>query len=157
VERSIAVQSQSERTLRIRSGRDRIVIILHRIVIGALLLFCGLPVFGETFYVSATGNDSNGGRTIDTSWRTIDGAMKRIAPGDRIQVRGGVYHESINLDGAHSGTPAAPKVIEAYPGETPILDGKGVASRYPLSFGGDPYSHTPGASYWVVDGLTIRD
>ena len=119
-----------------------------------------LPAFvsaAQTYYVAADGSDSNSGTSLSAPWRTIGRAVKSIAPGDRIQVRAGVYNEHLELSAEDSGTPDAPKVLEAYPGEKPTLDGTGLEHRYGIDLGGDPYAKTPGASYWVVDGFAVRN
>lgn len=110
----------------------------------------------QTYYVATNGSDANVGTSTSAPWRTINQAVKRIASGDRIQVRGGVYNEYIWLSAQDSGTPEAPKVLEAYPGEKPVLDGTGLEWRYGVDLGGNPGSKTPGASYWVIDGFAIR-
>ncbi|MGQ0665536.1 MAG: DUF1565 domain-containing protein [Nitrospiraceae bacterium] len=99
------------------------------------------------FHVATTGNDSNPG-TQNMPWRTIQHAADVVNPGDVIAVHGGIYTESVHL--IRGGTVGNPITFEAYPGETPIMDG--------TTLGG------PVAGFWVdeapnviIDGFTITN
>lgn len=65
------------------------------------------------------GDDAGDG--IRTPWRTLAHAVTRLAPGDTLYLRGGVYYEAVEVTAA--GTATAPITIRAAPGELAILDG----------------------------------
>ncbi len=74
-----------------------------------------------TYYVDASnGNDSSSG-TVDAPWATIRKAVASLQPGDTVLVRGGIYRESITIN--INGTADQRVTIQAYPDETPILEG----------------------------------
>ncbi len=75
-------------------------------------------------YVSVQGNDNNNG-TIDSPWRTIQKGIGVLKAGDTLFVREGVYAEAVNIGTYNSGNENAPVVVKAYPGESPVIDGKG--------------------------------
>lgn len=85
------------------------------------------PVKGRPFASGAelivdgkTGDDSNGG-TRAKPLRSIGEAIRKAGPGTTIYIRGGVYREPVYL--AARGTAEAPITIQAWPGESVILDG----------------------------------
>jgi hypothetical protein len=80
---------------------------------------------GLDFYVSAAGKDSNPG-TLELPWRTIQHAANMAIAGDTVFVRGGTYHELVNIAGAGSASAGA-LVFRSYPGEHAVLDGTGVS------------------------------
>ncbi|MFB9900590.1 right-handed parallel beta-helix repeat-containing protein [Cerasicoccus arenae] len=55
------------------------------------------------------------------SFDSIQKAVDVALAGDRIQLREGVYHESVYIDGKHA-DPANPIVLEGTPGERVVLD-----------------------------------
>jgi phage baseplate assembly protein W len=73
-----------------------------------------------TYYVSTSGNDSNPG-TIGSPWRTIQKAANTAAAGDTVNVRGGTYAETIEVN--VSGSSGAFITFQSYTGETAIIDG----------------------------------
>ncbi|AZN39570.1 right-handed parallel beta-helix repeat-containing protein [Paenibacillus albus] len=77
----------------------------------------------RSFYVAATGNDSNPG-TLDAPWRTIQKAANSVLPGDTVFVRGGVYSEFVSVKA--SGNSTGYITFQNYANETPILDGSGL-------------------------------
>ena len=93
--------------------------------IRAILLAAGLfgaaVVSAAEFYVSPTGSDEARG-DIDTPLRSIAHAVGKMRPGDTVFLRGGRYHERVELDGL-KGSVEKPYVIQAYPGEKVTLDG----------------------------------
>lgn len=78
-----------------------------------------------TYYVSPTGNDASPG-TLSQPWRTLPYAVSRAFAGDTVMIRAGSYRPSGGaqyvMQLTRSGTPAAPIVFQAYPGESPVLD-----------------------------------
>jgi len=75
-----------------------------------------------TYYVATTGSNSNPG-TLDQPFATITHAVTKVAPGDTINVRGGVYYLSSGAWIGVNGTANARIVIQSHPGERAILDG----------------------------------
>jgi hypothetical protein len=84
------------------------------------------PPNGNSWYVSATGSASGDG-SIANPW-DIDTALAQpstVHPGDTIWIRGGKYGggQSNSVIYSHLvGTPTAPIVVRAYPGERAIID-----------------------------------
>jgi hypothetical protein len=77
---------------------------------------------GRTYYVSPSGNDANPG-TEAQPWRTIQKAADTMMAGDTVYIRGGTYSEQVIPQ--HSGGVSGGYITyAAYPGETPIIDGK---------------------------------
>lgn len=76
---------------------------------------------GRLIYVSSSGNDNNSG-SISKPLRTIQAAVDRATSGDTIYVRQGTYAEAVRI--ARSGTSGNPITIRAYPGESPVIDGR---------------------------------
>ena len=76
---------------------------------------------GPAYYVdSAHGDDASDGAAAKP-WKTMQHGVRQLKPGDTLYLRGGIYHETVNL--TRSGTEESPIVIAAYPGELPVLDG----------------------------------
>jgi len=73
-----------------------------------------------TYYVSVEGKDTNPG-TYEEPFKSINGALRKIVPGDTVLVRGGVYYEKISFP--KSGTPSKRITIKAFPEERPVIDG----------------------------------
>ena len=76
------------------------------------------------YFVATTGNDASPG-TQSQPWRTIGKAARTVTAGDTVYVRGGVYAEQVIL--SRSGAQDNPIRFLAYPGETPIIAGDGLA------------------------------
>ncbi len=107
---------------------------------------------GVAFYVSTSGSDSNSG-TIGSPWRTIQHAANSVNAGATIDVRGGVYNESVSIPTSGSAT-AGYIVLQSYPGETAIVDGTGVPCCG-LSVKG--LFNLVNRSYVIVAGFEIRN
>jgi hypothetical protein len=104
-----------------------------------------------TFYIdSNTGDDANSG-TRNKPFATFSRATAYLHAGDTLIVRGGTYHEWVQLN-RRDGTPSRPIVITAYPGETPIIDGQNA-----LPGNGNYGLVQITAKYYYVAGLTIRN
>ena len=91
--------------------------------------------------------------SIDAPWRTLTYAAGRLAAGDVLYLRDGIYREKVKF--RNSGTAAAPIRISAYPGEHPVIDGNNYTLPAPTS----RYSQlvTFSGSYVQADGLEVRD
>jgi hypothetical protein len=72
------------------------------------------------YWVSPSGDDANPG-TVGSPWRTLQHAADSVSPGDVVQVRAGVYQETLQIE--KDGRQDEPIQFEAYPGEIPIIEG----------------------------------
>jgi hypothetical protein len=110
--------------------------LIHGIIMGCAMLiasFIGLqaaPFASSTmeaiirpsvFYVSLEGEDTNPGSLV-RPWRTIQHAVNAVSPGATINVREGIYSESVTLRVSGSSTGGF-ITLRSYPGENAVLDG----------------------------------
>lgn len=108
------------------------------------------PANGQVFYVSSSsGNDGNDGLSSGQPWKTLQGALRRVQPGQTILVMNGEYRELKAAGIAHytvdrGGTAGNWVKIAAAPGHSPTI----VASQ-----GSGLSIHAP---YVEVSGLTVR-
>lgn len=100
-----------------------------------------------TWYVATSGNDANTG-SLAAPFRTINKAASRVAPGDIVEVRGGVYNGTVTI--ASKGTAAARIIFRSYAGETAIIDGTGTAPDTNLVL-------LYGAEYIDFTGFEVRN
>lgn len=105
--------------------------------------------YGESFYVSTEGDDYANPGTIDRPWGTIQKAANSVEPGDTVYIRGGTYHEIVDLQ--VSGTSKSYITFTSYPGETAIIDGTGLGGYYQCLF------NVNAQSYIVVKNLSITN
>lgn len=77
-----------------------------------------------TWYVAASGNDASAG-SLASPFRTITKAASRVAAGDIVEVRGGVYNEVVKI--SSKGTASARITFRPYGGEVATIDGTGSA------------------------------
>ncbi|GJD75738.1 right-handed parallel beta-helix repeat-containing protein [Methylobacterium goesingense] len=124
----------------------------------------------KALHVAPYGKDEDepGHGTLKRPYATLHHAYARAGAGDTILLRGGVYGFGGRSSGwvlaGGGGVPGRPLRIEAYPGETPVLDGsdlrppdgpyaawpsRGTAGGFPLVFWDTPYVE--------VAGLTVRN
>jgi hypothetical protein len=86
------------------------------------------PATGKSYFVdpSPVGNDSNPG-DFDRPFGSIQHAFDTLKAGDTVYLRGGYYAlaRAATLTGP-GGAPGRWITISAYPGETPLIDGRGV-------------------------------
>jgi parallel beta-helix repeat protein len=117
----------------------------------AAVVVCAVLLAGSadaaTYYVAANGSDSANG-AIATPFRTLARASSVLKPGDVLNVRGGVYNESAQINA--KGTAAARITIRAYPGENPIFDGKGHSRNQNVIT-------LAGAAYIDLSGFEVRN
>jgi hypothetical protein len=97
------------------------------------------------YYVSPSGDDGNAG-TIGSPWRTLQHAADSISVGDVLQVRAGVYRETLQI--RKDGRPDLLIQFEAYPGETPVIEGREFGQQTCVSISG---------SYVKFKGFEIRN
>lgn len=77
-------------------------------------------LLSNTWFVAPWGAASNPG-SISAPFQTIQEAANVAEPGDHVEIRAGVYHETVTP--AHSGSPGAPITYEAYDGENVTVSG----------------------------------
>src|SRR3984893_8230177 len=106
---------------------------------------------GTTYYVSPSGSDTNPG-TIGAPWRTIQHAAGTIHAGATVDVRAGVYNESVSI--AVSGSSSSAYIVfQSYPGELAIVDGTGVSCCGGSTKG---LFNITNQSYLIISGFEIR-
>ncbi|MFN6516357.1 MAG: choice-of-anchor Q domain-containing protein [Nostoc sp. CreGUA01] len=104
----------------------------------------------KTYYVSATGNDSNNGLTTTTAFRTLQRAANSVsAPGDTVYVMNGTYTRTdspkeILVIWHKHGTPTAPITFKAYPGHKPVIKSQ---NSFAINIAG--------SSYVIIEGLEL--
>ncbi|HEX6358778.1 right-handed parallel beta-helix repeat-containing protein [Actinophytocola sp.] len=81
------------------------------------------PPTGTELYVATNGNDTNPG-TLAQPLRTIQRAVDLAQPGHTIQIRGGTYAPSTNIQILKNGTASQPITMRNHAGERVILDGE---------------------------------
>ena len=74
---------------------------------------------GKTFYVSASGDDSDKG-TLSQPFKTIQKGLDVARAGDTVIVRAGVYAGNVTF--RYSGEKGRPITLKNYPGERAIID-----------------------------------
>ena len=100
-----------------------------------------------TYYVSASGRDSNGGTSSIAPFKTIKKAMLLTNPGDIVNVMDGTYPPfMISRSGSATGGYIT---YQAYTGQHPVIT-KGTAwDNIQL------YSSSGGPSYIIISGFTV--
>ncbi len=98
------------------------------------------------YYVATMGNDANPG-TFAAPFRTIQRACNTVNMGSLIYIRGGTYREKVTL--TRGGDADKWIIIRNYPGETPVIDGTGIA------FTGSSLVELSGVGYVRVIGLHV--
>ena len=78
-----------------------------------------LASLGNTYYVSATGDNANNG-SRGAPFKTFQFATGKLQAGDELQIFGGVYSEPLVIPNV--GNVGAPITFRAVPGETPVID-----------------------------------
>ena len=78
----------------------------------------------QTYFVSLTGDDSNPGTSMGQPFRHVRRGVDELKdPGDVLQIREGVYVESVVVDGLVGGTDSDSKIIiKAFDGEDVVID-----------------------------------
>ena len=106
-----------------------------------LILILTIQSFGQTYYISNSGNDSNDGLSTSTAWRTTDklhSMWSSIVAGTNVLFERGGEWSPVNLDGrkgvieipdGKQGTTNSPIYFGAYgTGDDPIIDGSQAAT-----------------------------
>jgi hypothetical protein len=112
----------------------------------------------STITVATDGDDANPG-TLASPLKTIQAAVDKATPGTVIQIRGGTYAPSTNVQVNANGTASAPITMRAYGTEKVVVDGENmpytpgaVGSSIPRAERGA--LHVEG-DYWRFEGLEI--
>ena len=88
-----------------------------------------LKVLPLTYYVSASGTDSNDGRTQLTAWVTVQKAAGTMVAGDNVIVGAGNYNNApVNV--TTSGTSTYPITFQAAGGARPVVQGFQITASY---------------------------
>jgi hypothetical protein len=120
-------------------------------IISLTLLYSALAS-ATTYYVSTSGSNSNSGLSTSSAWRNIQYAADHVTAGDTVQVLGGTYNETVNI--AVSGSATAGYItFENYSGQTPAVDGTG------LAIPGNQFGlfNIASQSYVIIKGFEIRN
>ncbi|MBU0730446.1 MAG: right-handed parallel beta-helix repeat-containing protein [Proteobacteria bacterium] len=86
-----------------------------------IFLLFSAQAFAQEFFVSPQGNDKAGAGTIIHPWKTISKGVKKLRPGDILNIREGVYRESVRLK--ITGSHEQPITIRNYKDEKVVLTG----------------------------------
>lgn len=87
----------------------------------ALLLSVSVA-WSATMFVATTGNDSTGDGSIGNPYLTITNGLTKLSAGDTLFIRGGNYHEKLDL--ATDGASNSVITVSGYSNETVRLDGE---------------------------------
>lgn len=108
---------------------------MKTLLLAGLLCCClqhAAPVFGATYYLSASGNDNNAGTSLAAAWRTIQKLNTiQLQPGDSVLLEGGaVFTGTVYLDADDAGTALLPVYAGSYgSGRAIIQAGNGFGIR----------------------------
>ena len=116
------------------------------------LVSLGNYAIAKDYYVAPNGNNNNNG-SIASPWKTINHAVnfRALKGGDRVLIRQGVYRESVVMTKA--GNTNQRIIVKNYPGETPVINGKGLT--YDYNWREYTGLFNVRASYVTVDGLKV--
>lgn len=106
---------------------------------------------GKTYYVSPQGKDNNDG-SLGRPYKTIQKGLDEIKPGDTLEIRGGVYHETTDVYNKH-GSSNAWFTVKNYKNEEVTMTGD-----YKVNWGGKiaPDAITlNNSSYWKIQGIKM--
>ena len=90
-------------------------------------------------YLSPDGNNDGPG-TKAQPWRTFNYALPLLRAGQTLYVRGGTYREQLTQVKIKDGTESRRIVVQAYPGERPVIQGVLWLWR---------------PAYWTIDGVNV--
>jgi len=117
-----------------------------------LLLLAMLGMFvgtqATTYYVAPDGSGSS--YTLDSPGKFTSTVIGKLQAGDVLMLRGGQYDLKSNLSISRNGTAEKMILIQAYPGEKPILDFREQAN------GKGNNGLTIKGNYLHIKGLTVR-
>jgi hypothetical protein len=116
-------------------------------------------LLSTSWFVSPSGKDTNTG-SISSPFLTIQRAANVAVAGDHVEIRAGVYHETVTPK--HSGTASAPITFEAYNGEKVTVSGADRVTSW-TKYSGNIYSASmpwdlgTGNNEVFVDGRAINE
>ena len=121
-------------------------------------LFLASAAHSATYYVAPNGDDGGVGQSLSSPLRTIQGAVKRVQPGDTIELRAGTYHGATI---SHPGRENAWIRLKPHNHEKVLLQGNGRGPTlyfYHRSCDEDEANTGQAcqAMYWIVEGLEIQ-
>jgi hypothetical protein len=114
----------------------------------AFFLLC-CAAWCADYYVAPSGDDANDGSAA-RPWATLQAAVARIAPGDTVIVRAGVY---AGFRASTAGRAHARLTIRAAAGERVVLDRPGPQNRHNSTIEIEDFSGR--ANYWVIEGFEV--
>lgn len=122
------------------------------LVLSALTISPPEVLYARTYYVAPDGDDANPG-TIEAPFATVKKAHDNDAlqPGDVIYLRGGTYYPSERTLFNKTGNTDNYFVINSYPGELPVIDGRNIPE------GNTNHTSTPtwnfkNGGFWKIQG-----
>ncbi len=110
---------------------------------------------GDVFYISPNGSDSNDG-SENSPFKTFSHAIKRLSAGDILYVKGGSYHQQIELPSELKGDENSYITIAADPkNENPaVISGSNLVDDFRiLTIDGASYVRISGLSFSEANGL----
>ncbi|MEO7324870.1 MAG: right-handed parallel beta-helix repeat-containing protein [Dokdonella sp.] len=136
-----------------------LILLTGRAVVASDCLSPGDALFASGFeapsthaYYVATNGDNGHDGSLAAPWASIQYAATHVNAGETVCVRSGVYNELVTL--THSGSAAVgPIVLGNAPGESPIIDGTGLA----IPNGQNGLISIVDASYVTVQGFELRN
>lgn len=120
-----------------------------------IVLFFSQSIFGNTYYVSTTGDDDTGDGSVGNPWATVVYAHSQITGGDTLYMRGGTHAVNATLlfESDMAGTASDRTAMMGYPGETVILDYATYDEAPNQS--GNTYAHA--IMVWISGFITFKD
>jgi hypothetical protein len=99
----------------------RVISALRAIPIAAVFICLSFALNATIYYAAPNGSNSNPG-TLEFPWETAKYSIERLAAGDRLYLRGGIYPVESQINIRNSGWKNNWIRIMAYPDEIPVLD-----------------------------------
>ena len=97
---------------------------MKRIILTIAAVFLALTAAsaGNTYFVSASGNDSADGLSVKTAWKSLDKVSSvAFKPGDKVLFKGGdTWHGQLVLKGA--GTAEEPIILSSFGKGRPVIN-----------------------------------
>ncbi len=106
----------------------------------------------QTYYVDPSGTDALPGGTAENPWRTLQFAVRQVAPGDTILVRGGEY-AGCRIE--RSGAPGAYITLQAEAGATARITSPGPDNAHGSNIEIETWEGDGTVSYWVIQGFEV--
>lgn len=120
----------------------------HNYIFTLLMVLIITCLTSAQIYVAPDGSDLNSG-TIDNPLKTIPKAVSKMAAGDTIYMRGGVYELSAPISISKKGSDTAGYYLFAYGSERPLLDFSS------MEFNSGNRGIKLSGTYWHIKGLDI--